>query len=215
MKRKRRITIENLLRYTEYKVNYFKWCIRFPKLLAHHCYVGSRSRLFIGSEAEISFGRDIYLMRNFTGNFYGRITIGDGVFFQHSCNLSVHEDVTIGDYALFGERVSIHDEDHVVTAGSDPIIHRGFVKKPIVIGRNVWVGANASILSGVHIGDNAVIGANAVVTHDIPAYTVAVGIPARVIREMKPSDDAASLETQMRAGYERRPQSLIALRSGG
>jgi acetyltransferase-like isoleucine patch superfamily enzyme len=187
--RKRRITIENLLRYIEYNVNYFKWCIRFPKLLAHRCYVGSRSRLFIGPEAEISFGRNIYFTRNFTGDFLGRITIGDGVFFQHSCTLSALDDVTIGDYALFGEQVSILDANHVVTGGCDPIDYRGFVKKPVVIGRNVWVGAKATILPGVHIGDNAVIGANAVVTHDIPAYTVAVGIPARVIREIKPTDE--------------------------
>jgi acetyltransferase-like isoleucine patch superfamily enzyme len=51
-----------------------------------------------------------------------------------------------------------------------------------VVGNNVWVGAKATILQGVRIGDNAVIGANAVVTRDVPANTVAVGIPARVIR---------------------------------
>lgn len=193
VKRKRNITIENFLRYIEYNVNYFKWCVRFPKLLAHRCCVGSRSRLFIGPEAEISFGRDVYFTRNFTGDFLGRITIGDGVQFQHSCCLSAHDDVTIGDYAIFAEQVSIHDESHVVTTGSDPIDYRGFVKKPIVIGRNVWVGAKVTILPGVHIGDNAVIGANAVVTHDIPAYTVAVGIPARVIREIEPSDELGVL----------------------
>jgi acetyltransferase-like isoleucine patch superfamily enzyme len=188
MRPERRITIANVLLFIEFKSNYLKWCMRFPRMLAHRCNIGSRSRLFVGPNAEISFGEDVYFTRNFTGDFYGRLTIGRGVFFQHSCTMSVHENVTIGEYALFGEQVSITDANHVITAGSDPIDFRGFVTRPIVIGRNVWVGAKATILPGVHIGDNAVIGANAVVTHDIPAYTVAVGIPARVIRDMRPTD---------------------------
>ena len=53
---------------------------------------------------------------------------------------------------------------------------------PIVLGRNVWVGSNATILQGVAIGDNAVVGAGAVVTHDIPANSVATGIPAKVVK---------------------------------
>ena len=52
----------------------------------------------------------------------------------------------------------------------------------MVIGNNVWIGRNVCIMPGVTIGDGAVIGANAVVTHDIPAYSVAVGVPAKVIK---------------------------------
>jgi acetyltransferase-like isoleucine patch superfamily enzyme len=184
VRRKRELTIANLFLFIEFRVNYVKWCLRFPRLLRHRCNIGSGSRLSVGSDAELSFGRDISFTRNFTGDFYGRVAIGEGVFFQHSCTISVHESLTIGDYTLFGERVSITDANHIITAGSDPIDFRGFVTKPVVIGRNVWVGAKATILPGVHIGDNAVIGANAVVTHDIPAYSVAVGIPARVVREI-------------------------------
>ena len=55
---------------------------------------------------------------------------------------------------------------------------------PIVLGKNVWIGSNATILQGVTIGDNAVIGAGAVVTGDIPADTVAVGVPARVVKHI-------------------------------
>jgi len=142
--------------------------------------------LYIGPKALINFGRQVCFAYRFTGDFYGKVTIGNLVFFQHDCHISVHEELTIGDYSTFAEGVSIHDESHIITAGSDPIEDRGFVIKPICIGCNVWVGAKATILSGVHIGDNAVIGANAVVTHDVPAYTVVGGVPARVIREIKP-----------------------------
>lgn len=93
----------------------------------------------------------------------------------------------IGDNSIFGERVSIHDENHVIGCGPEPIASRGWETAPIVIGKNVWVGSKATILQGVRIGDNAVIGANAVVTRDVPANSVAVGIPARVIRQIDPA----------------------------
>jgi len=175
--------LTNVFRWIEYRY-YIMWCIRYPWLLAHPCRIGRGSRLNIGPGARIRFGRHICFMNHFTGYFYGKTTIGDQVFFQDNCHISVHEELTIGDYSIFVEGVSIHDENHIVAASSDPIGDRGFVVKSISIGRNVWVGAKATILPGVHIGDNAVIGANAVVTRDVPAYTVVAGVPARMIREI-------------------------------
>jgi len=96
----------------------------------------------------------------------------------------VQESLTVGDYSLFGEGVSIHDDNHVIGRGREPIASRGLVTRPVAIGRNVWVGAKAVILPGVHIGDNAVVGAGAVVTRDVPPYTVVAGVPARVIKEV-------------------------------
>jgi len=178
--------LDDIFHNIEYRLHYTLWCIRFPRLLAHHCYIGAGSRLYISPGACIHFGRYVYFAYRFTGDFYGKITIGDRVFFQHDCHISVYEELTIGECSTFGEGVSIHDENHIITAGPDPIEDRGFTVKSISIGRNVWVGAKATILSGVHIGDNAVIGANAVVTHDVPAYTVVGGVPAHVIRKIDP-----------------------------
>lgn len=183
------MTLAAILEQIEFRVHYMRWCIRFPRLLAHRCNIGSGSRLYIDSKAHLHFGRRVCFRNRFTGDFIGKVTIGYRVHFQPYCHISVWEELTIGDYSIFGEGVSIHDEMHVITTGSDPIADRGFVTKPISIGRNVWVGAKATILSGVHIGDNAVIGANAVVTHDVPAYTVVGGVPARVIREIQPSNE--------------------------
>lgn len=98
------------------------------------------------------------------------------------CHVVVHDGLSIGDNCLFGEGVSIHDANHVHAGDPLPIAARGFRATPIRIGRNVWVGAKATVLPGVRIGDNAVIGANAVVTRDVPAGTVAVGIPANVVK---------------------------------
>ncbi len=140
----------------------------------------------IGPDAQVRLGFPVHFMQEFTGRFYGQVTIGDNVFFNRGCYVAVHEALRIGDNCLFGEHVSIHDENHHLGRGSDPIGARGFTTAPIVIGANVWVGAKATILQGVRIGDNAVIGANAVVTRDIPPNAVAVGIPARVVRELQP-----------------------------
>ncbi len=172
----------------EYDLHHLLWCIRYPRLFAtYHFYIGRGGRLDIGPEARLHFGRGIYLRANFNGDFYGKVTIGDGVFFNRNCYVAVHGELVIGNNSIFGEGVSIHDENHVIGCSSDPIDERGFVIKPVIIGSNVWVGAKATILPGVHIGDNAVVGANSAVTHDVPACTVVGGVPARVIRELKPS----------------------------
>lgn len=138
----------------------------------------------IGPQARLRFGRSLRIARDFTGHFYGRVTIGDGVFFNRACYVSVRQELTIGDHCLFGEMVSIHDSLHATEYGGEPVAGRDGVQAPIVIGNNVWVGAKATILPGAQIGDNCVIGAGAVVSGPIPAYTIAAGLPARPVRAL-------------------------------
>jgi acetyltransferase-like isoleucine patch superfamily enzyme len=166
--------------------------LRHPNLRGGLFFIGSGADLRIDRSARISIGRDVRFMRDFSGHFVGRVCIGNGVFFNRWCNVVAHERVQIGDHCLFGEMVSIHDDNHVPGGGPEPIASRGLHTAPVVIGANVWVGAKATILPGVVIGDNAVIGANAVVTQDIPARAVAAGVPARVIRTL----DAPSSQPQ-------------------
>jgi acetyltransferase-like isoleucine patch superfamily enzyme len=158
--------------------------LRRRNLCTGYVHVGRGADIVIGSQARVHFGREVCFMRDFTGHFMGRVTLGDGVFFNRSCHVVVQESLTVGDYSLFGEGVSIHDDNHVMGRGREPIASRGLITRPVVIGRNVWVGARAVILPGVHIGDNAVVGAGAVVTRDVPPYTVVAGVPARVIKEV-------------------------------
>jgi acetyltransferase-like isoleucine patch superfamily enzyme len=179
--------LSNLVPFIGYHLRYTMWRIRYPHFRANFFYIGKGSSLDIGPHAQIRFGHRVSMRPGFVGDFYGKVTLGDEVAFQHNCHVSVHGELTIGDHSIFGEWVSIHDENHVITDDPEPILQRGFVVKPVTIGRNVWVGAKATILPGVTIGDNAVIGANAVVTHDVPAYTMVGGVPARVIREIRPS----------------------------
>ena len=83
---------------------------------------------------------------------------------------------------MFAEMVSIRDHDHAFADRRRPYREQGFVAAPVHVGRNVWLGAKVTVCQGVRIGDNTVVGANAVVTRDLPANCVAVGIPARVVR---------------------------------
>jgi acetyltransferase-like isoleucine patch superfamily enzyme len=175
-----RFTVSNLARFCRYMI----LRLRFRNLRVGLFLLERGADMRVGPDADIHLGRGVHFMQDFTGYFHGHLTIGDGVFFNRGCYVAVYSSLTIGDNCLFGERVSIHDENHVVGRGPEPIAARGFVAQPIVIGNNVWVGAKATILQGVCIGDNAVIGANAVVTRDVPANTIAVGIPARVVREL-------------------------------
>lgn len=184
--------LSNLVPFVQYRVRYAMWRIRYPHFRVNFFLLGKGGVLDIGPDAQVQFGNGISMMPGFVGDFYGKVSLGNGVSFQHNCHVSVHGQLTVGDHSIFGEWVSIHDENHIITDDLEPIMNRGFVVEPITIGRNVWVGAKATILPGVTIGDNAVVGANAVVTHDVPAYTMVGGVPAHVIREFKPSAQAVA-----------------------
>jgi acetyltransferase-like isoleucine patch superfamily enzyme len=143
----------------------------------------------IGKDCDIEMAPGVRIMRDFTGFFHeGRIRIGRDTLISRGVYLSSVRGVSVGDHCLIGERVSIHDMDHDFGAHvSDvPLVQRPLRAAPIVIGNNVWVGAKATITSGVHIGDDVVIAANAVVTSDIPSHCVAGGIPARVLKSWNP-----------------------------
>lgn len=174
----RRISGRNLAAFCRYAV---LW-VRYPQVRRRLFYVGAAADIRIERRARLCMGREVRLMRDCSLHLAGRLTVGDGVFFNRGCHLVAHEALAIGDHCLFGEGVSIHDESHLVGRDDAPIAERGFRTSPIAIGRNVWVGAKATILQGVTIGDNAVIGAHALVNRDVPANSLAVGVPARVAR---------------------------------
>lgn len=145
--------------------------------------IGSHVRLRAtdGATARIATGVTIDRFADITVK-NGRMEIGARSYIGQYCVICAREAITIGADCLIAEHVTIRDQDHcfgpgLVTARS------GFETAPVIIGNNVWIGAKATVTRGVTIGDNAVIGANSVVTQDIPANSVAVGAPARLIRK--------------------------------
>jgi len=165
-----------------------RWLIlraRFRSLRTGLFFLGPGSEFRAEPSADVRIGKNVRFIRDERIHIIGTLEIGDGVFFNRGCHLVVHEKVTIGAYTRFGAMVTIHDENHIPSRDDRPFITRGFVSKPIDIGRNVWVGTKSTILQGVTIGDGAVIAANSVVTKDVPAYTIVGGVPAKIIKEIE------------------------------
>lgn len=121
--------------------------------------------------------------------FTPKIIIGNNVSINQDCHLGAINRIEIGDNVLIASKVYIADHSHgrveaceLDTAPNERLL---WSKGAVVIQDNVWIGENVSILPGVTIGRGAIIGANAVVTRSIPAYAVAAGNPARVIKQVQ------------------------------
>lgn len=125
-------------------------------------------RVWIAKIFGCDCGKNIYIGNDFTGNF--NLTI-----------LDIRE-VYIGDHVMIGPNTLITTVGHPLS----PKGRRNYLAfaKPVKIGNDVWIGGNVTILPGVTIGNNVVIGAGAVVTHDIPDNSLAMGVPARVVRQL-------------------------------
>lgn len=121
--------------------------------------------------------------------FSPSITIGDNCNINEFNHITACSQITIGDNLLTGRYVYISDNSHGSSKYEELLLHPHkrplHVKGPVVIGNNVWICEHACVLSGVTIGDGAIIAANAVVTHDVPPYSIAAGVPARVIKCLK------------------------------
>jgi len=115
----------------------------------------------------------------------GTLSLGDKSVLARDISINCYLDVEIGDSALIADSVYISDFDHKFADLEMPIKDQGITKSRVRIGRNVWLGTKVTVARGVTIGEGAVVGANAVVTHDLPAYCVAVGMPARVIKDRR------------------------------
>lgn len=119
-------------------------------------------------------------------SFTPSLTIGEGCNFGAFNHITCINRIQIGNRLLTGKWVTITDNSHgdtdEATLRVNPIKRPLFSKGPVVIGNDVWIGDKATILSGVTIGDGAVIAANAVVTKDVPAYSVVGGNPAKTIK---------------------------------
>lgn len=167
--------------------HYLRWSRIFGQF-------GFRSRLtspiILTNPRLISIGKRVHIWKNSRIEAFGnndvigpKLQIGDDTVIHLNFHCGAAESVKIGRSVLIAGGVYITDHDHVF---DDPILParwvRGLVSKPVVIGDGAWLGEGCVILKGVTVGERAVIGANAVVTRDVPPFTIVGGIPARVIR---------------------------------
>jgi acetyltransferase-like isoleucine patch superfamily enzyme len=112
-----------------------------------------------------------------------RVRIGGGTFLNMGVMVAAVALVEIGEHCMLANGCFVTDGNHRFDDPGRPVPWQGFTTKgPTRIGDNVWCGANVVVTSGVTIGERCVIGANSVVTADIPAFSIAAGSPARVLR---------------------------------
>lgn len=114
-------------------------------------------------------------------NACGDVILGEKVLVGVGCKLT--GPITLGNNILLAQNVLMSGLNHDFEDPSVPIVHQGFSVKEIVVEDGVWIGGGAIITAGVHIGRNAVVGAGSVVTKDVPPYSVAIGNPAKVVKQ--------------------------------
>ena len=139
-----------------------------------------RIRGFWARRIVASCGRDVNIERH--AYFTPDLKIGNHSGVGVDCE--IYGDVTLGDHVMMSPEVVIYTQNHAHDATHIPMQQQGETPVlPVVIGNDVWIGRRVIILPGVTIGDGCIIGAGAVVTKDIPPYSVAVGVPARVVKK--------------------------------
>lgn len=131
-------------------------------------------------------GEHVTFMPPFWCDYGYHISVGEHFYANHNLIITDGASVTFGDHVFVAPNCCFTTAEHAV----DPEQRKAGmeVAKPIAVGNNVWIGAQATILAGVTIGDNSIIGAGSVVTRTIPANVVAVGVPCRVVREITEED---------------------------
>lgn len=184
-----------VVRHRAYTPWYLVRYWRFLRLRLRHRHVIVRGFVFMDRGVELYarkgygrlvLGRWIHLgVHTALRCHEGTLSLGDKSVLARDVSINCYLDVEIGDSALIADGVYISDFDHKFDDLRIPIKEQGIAKARVRIGRDVWLGTKATVSRGVVIGEGAVVGANAVVTKDLPPYSVAVGVPARVIKDRR------------------------------
>ena len=128
-----------------------------------------------------SCGTDVLLCEGLWVEYPRSLDIGDHVGINRNCSINAGGGVMISDWCLIGPSVTIYSQNHDLSRIDVPLALAGDIRAPVCVGKGVWLAANCTILAGVTIGEGAVVAAGAVVTKDVPPYTVVGGVPAHVI----------------------------------
>ena len=135
------------------------------------CKLVSGKNLIIGKDTTISVAKNALLL------------IGNNVGIGNRCQIVSHKYIEIGEGTILAPNVLIYDHNHKFDVQMG-VYQRDFLDGEVVIGKHCWIGAGCIILKDVHIGDNCVIGAGSVVTKNIPSNSVAIGSPAKVVKQI-------------------------------
>jgi carbonic anhydrase/acetyltransferase-like protein (isoleucine patch superfamily) len=145
--------------------------------------VTQAGRIAVGAGVWVGAGSWLHVVGERSGDV--AIEVGTGSSLAGNCTIAAAQRVSLGREVLVARGVYISDHSHAFDMPGVAILAQGIDRvAPVEIGDGAWLAENAVICPGVSIGAGAVVGANSVVTHDVPARTVVVGAPARVVREL-------------------------------
>ena len=146
-------------------------------------FLGKGLEIQIAKRGKVKFGRFVWIGDGTKIRCHeGEVEIGQKTVIGQEVTISAFKRVVIGEQCVVADRAMFIDFDHGMVEVERPIRVQGIYKRDVVIGANVWVGYGAAFLRGVTVGDNSVVGTSAVVARDVPANTVAGGVPAQIIR---------------------------------
>lgn len=149
--------------------------------------IGPRAQVEIGGDCEVRLGRDLNLMSDFKMMVAGdsNFSMGDRCSINTNVHLTVNNrsEIKLGSNCLLGPNVVLRPNSHCFPRRDLPVRDQGHTEGCIILGDDVWIGANAVVVGGVKIGKGAVIAAGAVVVKDVPEYEVWGGVPARKIKD--------------------------------
>jgi acetyltransferase-like isoleucine patch superfamily enzyme len=151
-------------------------CVQMNATATELDQVRSQLSAIVGSEIDES----TTVFPPFYTNFGQFIRLGKNVFINHNCSFLDIGGITIEDDVQIGPSVKLTSENHPL----DPADRKTVLLQSILIKRNAWIGAGATILPGVTVGENSVVAAGAVVSRDVPPNTVVAGIPAKVVKTL-------------------------------
>lgn len=158
--------------------------LRFRGYHIHYGVAYAGGNMFFQSTAQaiivgsrVRFGKNTRL----SAGFGGKIDIGSDVLVDDGSMIMAQKRISIGSHSMISAGCFITDFNHDVRDTKRTIVLQGYIRKQVMIGKDVWIGAHSVVLPGVHIGDGAVVGAGSVVTKDVSPYTIVAGNPAKPI----------------------------------
>lgn len=181
-----------------YLVRYWRF-IRFRLLNPH---VITEGMVFLGRRVEVevrpgygrlTLGRWVHIGDGTSLRCHeGTMRVGDKTVFGRNIVVNGYLDISIGGSCIIADMVYLTDFDHVFSDVHVPIKDQGIAKRPVRIGDDVWLGTKSTVVRGTSVGSGSVVAAHAVVTRDLPPFSVAAGVPARVLRDRRASSEVVS-----------------------
>jgi acetyltransferase-like isoleucine patch superfamily enzyme len=171
-------------------LNKLFWILNFVRL---SCKRGIKCKGFVKVDLSVEFileknakiilNKGVQIRKGTTLFAQTTLELKENVFIGHYSTLAFVLPTIIEANTMIAEQVSIRDHDHNYSATNKSLLEKGNISSPVVIMSNVWIASKSTITRGVTLSEFSVVGANAVVTKDVPAYTIVGGIPAKFIKK--------------------------------